>query len=78
MRNYIYTANGETKIEDKDTYILLEKESQPTLKITKHNIYAMGPNGFVPIKRQKAQNLVKNFRENVIKEGLRNGNCKAV
>lgn len=79
MRNYIYhSEGGDTKIEDRDSYIILQKEGQPMLKITKHDIYAMSLDAFVPIQRRKAENLVKNFREKVIKEGLKNGDCKAV
>ena len=79
MKNYIYHSDGgDTRIEDRDTYIILEKKGQPMLKITKHDIYAMGRDAFVPFQRRKSENLVKNFRDKVIKEGLKSGDCEAV
>lgn len=81
MKEYIYTGDGENKVLIRDfeeeNYILLIKEDQPPLKITKHLICVVG-GGSMNIKVSKAENFVRAVRKNIIKEGLKNGTCKAV
>lgn len=82
MKEYIYTpGDEESKVLIRDfeeeNYILLIKEDQPPLKITKHIICVAG-GGNMNIKVSKAENFVRAVRKNIIKEGLKNGTCKAV
>lgn len=78
MRKYIYTnqAGEETVITDYDFdgYITLVKTGQPTLTIKKHKILV----GDMIMSKSKSQNYIKEVREKIIKEGLKNGTCKAV
>ena len=84
MKEYIYTPGDEKSkvlIRDfeEENYILLVKEDQPPLKITKHVICIVGAGlENMNIKVSKAENFVKAVRKNIIQEGLKNGTCKAV
>lgn len=84
MKEYIYTPGDEKSkvlIRDfeEENYILLVKEDQPPLKITKHLICIVGASvENMNIKVSKAENFVKAVRKNIIQEGLKNGTCKAV
>ena len=84
MKEYIYTPGDEKSkvlIRDfeEENYILLVKEDQPPLKITKHMIFVVGAGvENMNIKVSKAENFVKAVRKNIIQEGLKNGTCKAV
>lgn len=82
MKEYIYTpGDEESKVLIRDfeeeNYILLIKDGQPPLKITKHLI-CIADGGNMNIKVSKAENFVRAVRKNIIKEGLKNGTCKAV
>lgn len=81
MKEYIYTSENDNKVLIRDfeeeNYILLIKDGQPPLKITKHIICVVG-GGSMNIKVSKAENFVRAVRKNIIQEGLKNGTCKAV
>lgn len=81
MKEYIYTSENDNKVLIRDfeeeNYILLIKDGQPPLKITKHVICVVG-GGSMNIKVSKAENFVRALRKNIIQEGLKNGTCKAV
>lgn len=81
MKEYIYTSENDNKVLIRDfeeeNYILLIKDGQPPLKITKHVICVVS-GGNMNIKVSKAENFVRAVRKNIIQEGLKNGTCKAV
>lgn len=83
MKEYIYTSENDNKVLIRDfeeeNYILLIKDGQPPLKITKHIICVVDVGvEHMNIKVSKAENFVRAVRKNIIQEGLKNGTCKAV
>lgn len=83
IKKYLYEATDEPAVityDDIENTISLHKESQALdILITKHASYTT-KNGVkvARLHRDKATNLVKKFKKEIIERGMKDGICKAM